>query len=577
MMRFFRGIRKKFIAIYLLFGLTPLLIISYQSFHSASASLEKHSNRQVADLAAKTANQSRQRYQDILKDIDLLAGYPFIQLSFLQFSFGQRLETVLFKLTRYKRQNDLYSRISLISLDGELILTVPEADERRVSANIDRDRMRLAALTDTYMSGVLPDHPEGPLLIFTRRVYDFEHPTVPVGLLAFHIRLDSLTRFVEELDESSDTIGFVYDHYLETFLQRRPLPLDARPYLPKPVSNEIRIVDHEGYKLFLAGIPDLHWTIGFTLPTDVLFGDILALKRTSVSFALAVAAFALLTTLFFVRRITDPIQQLIRGAQEFSEGNLAHRISIQGEGEMRRLGEEFNAMAQKLEAREKQLRTVDRLASLGILAAGVAHEVRNPLAGMKSCAQLMQRKAISPEVAGLAGDINEEIQRLDTIVRQLLEFARPGEAARTRVALAPIIERSLEMTRNALEKTGIDIVQNSTAAPEVFVDPGQVQQILLNLILNAAQAMPTGGALQISLQPTDEEVVLAIADNGCGIAPEHLDHIFDPFFTLNPGGTGLGLSVAHALMEENSIRSKVVSRPGEGTVFRLFFPRVEKE
>jgi signal transduction histidine kinase len=577
MMRFFRGIRKKFIAIYLFFGLTPLLVISYQSFHSASASLEKHSNRQLADLAAKTASQSRQRHQEILKDIDLLAGYPFIQLSFLQFSFGQRLETVLFKLTRYKRQNDLYSRISLISLDGELILSVAGDNERRSAANIDRDRMRLAALTDNYSSGVLPDHPEGPLLIFTKRVYDFEHPTVPVGLLAFYIRLDSLTRFVEELDESSDTIGFVYDHYLETFLQQRPLPLDARPYLPKPVSSEIRIVEHEGYKLCLAGIPDLHWTVGFTLPTDVLFGDILALKRTSLSFALAIAAFALLTTLFFVRRITDPIQQLTRGAQEFSEGNLAHRISIQGEGEMRRLGEEFNAMAQKLAAREKQLRTVDRLASLGILAAGVAHEVRNPLAGMKSCAQLMQRKAISPEVAGLAGDINEEIQRLDAIVRQLLEFARPGEAARAQVALAPILERSLEMTRSALEKADIDIVRETTAVPEVFVDPGQVQQILLNLILNAAQAMPTGGALQISLQPEAEEVMLAIADSGCGIAPEHLNHIFDPFFTLNPGGTGLGLSVAHALMEENAIRWQVTSRPGEGTVFRLLFPRVEKE
>jgi signal transduction histidine kinase len=531
----------------------------------------------LAALAAQTATQSRQRPQEILKDIDLPAGYPCIQLSFLQFSFGQRLETVLFKLTRYKRQNDLYSRISLISLDGELILSVAGDNERRSAANIDRDRMRLAALTDNYSSGVLPDHPEGPLLIFTKRVYDFEHPTVPVGLLAFYIRLDSLTRFVEELDESSDTIGFVYDHYLETFLQRRPLPLDARPYLPKPVSSEIRIVEHEGYKLFLAGIPDLHWTVGFTLPTDVLFGDILALKRTSLSFALAIAAFALLTTLFFVRRITDPIQQLTRGAQEFSEGNLAHRISIQGEGEMRRLGEEFNAMAQKLAAREKQLRTVDRLASLGILAAGVAHEVRNPLAGMKSCAQLMQRKAISPEVAGLAGDINEEIQRLDAIVRQLLEFARPGEAARAQVALAPILERSLEMTRSALEKADIDIVRETTAVPEVFVDPGQVQQILLNLILNAAQAMPTGGALQISLQPEAEEVMLAIADSGCGIAPEHLNHIFDPFFTLNPGGTGLGLSVAHALMEENAIRWQVTSRPGEGTVFRLLFPRVEKE
>lgn len=576
-MRFFRGIRNKFIASYLLFGLVPLLVISYQSFHSASASLERHASNQLSDLTIKTASQTRQRYQEIVKDLDLLAGYPFIQLAFLQFSFGQRLETVNFKLQRYKSRNDLYARISLISLDGDLILTIPEDSARRAAANIDQSRLRLAALTDNYFSGVVFDHPEGPLLIFSKRVYDFEHPTIPVGLLAFYIRLDSLTHFVEELDADSDAIGFVYDHSHELFLQNRTLPLDPRAQFPQRAGDEVRLVDDRDNKLFFAGVPELNWTVGFTLPTEVLFDDINALKSQNLLFALAIATFALLTTLFFVRRITEPIGSLIEGAQQFSEGNLSHRITMRGEGEMQRLGEEFNAMAEKLAAREKQIRTVDRLASLGILAAGIAHEVRNPLAGMKSCAQLMQRKAISPEVAELAAGVNEEIQRLDAIVRQLLEFARPAEAEKTSVKLAEVFDRALEMTRGPLEKAGITILRDLHEVPPVFVDARQTQQILLNLMLNSAQAMPEGGTLHLSLALEQNLVTATVADTGCGIPEEHLEHIFDPFFTLHPGGTGLGLSMAHSLMEENAIRWQVDSRPGAGTTFRLFFPPLPAE
>lgn len=576
-MRFFKGIRNKFIAIYLLFGLLPLLAISYQSFQSASSSLEKHSNRQLSNLAAKTASQARQRFREIGKDIDLLAGYPFIQLAFLQFNFGQRLETVRFKLNRYKQRNDLYSRISLIALDGTPILTVPGEDEGSETASRDEERLKQASLTDDYMSGPILDHPEGPLMIFSKRVYDFESPTAAVGLLVFYIRLESFSRFVDEFDESSDAIGFVFDHSLNRFLQKRPLPFDPSRQIPSTVHEAVSLAEHADYKLFLAGVPELNWTMGFTLPRDVLFSDILALKRQNLLFALAFGAFALLTTLFFVRRITEPIRRLALGAQAFSAGRLDHRIVIQGEGEMRRLGEEFNAMAGQLQAREKQIRTVDRLASLGILAAGVAHEVRNPLAGMKSCAELMQRKAISAEVAGLASGINEEIQRLDTIVGQLLEFARPGEAARSRVALEPILERALEMSLPALEKGGIEVVREIEAGTEVSVDPGQVQQIFLNLILNAAQAMTRGGTLRLSLKMEGGRVCAAIADTGCGISSEHLNKIFDPFFTLNPGGTGLGLSVAHSLMEENNIRWEIESLPEEGTVFRLLFPVPGKE
>lgn len=569
---FFRGIRTKFILIYLLFGLIPLLVIPYHSFHSASETLERLTDQQLVSLTSKTANQTSHRFREIRKDIDLLSGYPFIQLAFLQFSFGQRLETVATKLQRYRGQNELYSRISLIAPDGEILLTVPRDDERLVARQVDRGRLSRALAEETFVSGVLNDHPEGPLVIFGKRVHDFEDITMPVGLLAFYVRLEALTSFLAELAPAPEATGFIWDRGLGRLLAGAALPIDSGLWAETvPGEGEVRIVETGGYRLFLADVPELAWTVGLVLPRDALLGEIKSLRSESLSLVLTVAVLALLTTFFLVRRITDPIAQLTRGAKEFSTGNLDHRIAIRGEGELRRLGEEFNAMAATLKNRERQVRQVDRLASLGILAAGVAHEVRNPLAGMKSCAQLMQRKAIAPEVAMLARGIDEEIDRLDRLVRELLHFAHPGEPSPRRFAPAAMLEKVLEMTRKSLEETGVMVETEFAPAPEVWADADQVRQIFLNLILNAAKAMQEGGRLRLAVRIAGNQVAVTIADSGCGIPPEHLDRIFDPFFTLTPGGTGLGLSVAHSLMQENGIAFHLESAPGKGTLFELYF------
>ncbi len=568
--KFFRGIRNKFILIYLLFGLIPLLVISYHSFHSASATLERLTDRQLASLTGKTANQTSQQFREIRKDIDLLSGYPFIQLAFLQFSFGQRLETVAYKLQRYRNQNALYSRISLVGQEGQVLLSVPRTNET-TPAELEHFPLGAALSSDTYVSGVLAHHPEGPLVIFGKRVYDFEDLTAPVGLLAFYVRMDALTRFLADLAPLPEAAGFIWDRGLQRVVAGSPPVNPAARVFLGSAGQEVRIVEIGAYRLFLADVPELSWTVGLMMPQDSIVGDIVALRRESLGLVIAVAILALIATFFLVRRITDPIAQLIIGAQAFSTGHLDHRIVIRGEGELRRVGEEFNAMAAQLKGRERQVRQVDRLASLGILAAGVAHEVRNPLAGMKSCAQLMQRKAIAPEVAVLARGIDEEIDRLDRLVRELLHFARPGEPSPCLFHPAEMLEKVLEMTRKALEEAKIAIEKNFVPAPQVWADRDQVQQIFLNLILNAAEAMAGGGRLQLAVRPTQGQVAVSIADTGCGIPREHQDRIFDPFFTLNPGGTGLGLSVVHSLMQENGIAFRLESAPGAGTLFELYF------
>ena len=573
MRRLFRGIRSKFIIIYLLLGLAPLLAMTYHASYVGSVSLENLSNQQLTNLTEKTASQINQQLTNIYKDLDLLANYPFIQLAFLQFSFGQRLATVEQKLSRYKAQNSIYARISLVSFNGDLILTVPEKNRPVLSPHADLGRLFLSKSVDTFSSGVLLSHPDGPLLIFSKRVFDFEDSTRPVGHLAFYVKLATLSGYVEDLSPVPGTVGFVFDHQLNRIISSVPLPSEIQEQIIEDANGTISAHKEkiDKYRLYWARIADLDWSIGLVLPEQSLLGSISRLKVSSLTFTALVAVVALLLTLYLVRRITDPIAQLMRGAQEFSAGNLDHRIQIKGEGELRRLGEKYNAMASQLKSREKQIIQVDRLASLGIMAAGIAHEVRNPLAGMKSCAQLVKRKAISSEVETLAQGINVEIDRLDQIVRQLLDFAKPREASQCAVLLTDSIVEILQMIRKELDQRMIVVTTDFNEIPQVMTDAGHVQQIFLNLILNAAQAMPDGGSLNIALRQADGKVVVSIRDSGCGISVDHLDRIFDPFFTTRPSGTGLGLSVVHSLMKENNITWHITSEQGKGTEFLVYF------
>ncbi len=577
MRKLFRGIRSKFILIYLLLGLAPLLAMTYHASYVGSLSLENLSTQQLTNLTDKTASQINQHLSNIYKDLDLLANYPFIQLAFLQFSFGQRLETVAQKLSRYKVQNPLYARISLVSFNGDLILTVPEQSGSNVSPMADLGRLFLSKSVDTFSSGVLLSHPDGPLLVFSKRVVDFEDATRPVGHLVFYVKLATLSGYVEDLSPVPGTVGFVFDHQLNRIISSIPLPDEIHQQILEDAHGTISAHKEkiENYRLYWSRIADLDWSIGLVLPEQALLGSISRLKVSSLTFTALVAVVALLLTVYLVKRITNPIAQLMRGAQEFSAGNLDHRIRIKGEGELRRLGEKYNAMASQLKSREKQIIQVDRLASLGIMAAGIAHEVRNPLAGMKSCAQLMKRKAISSEVETLAHGINVEIDRLDQIVRQLLDFARPREAFQSAVLLTDCVSEILQMVRKELDQRGIKVITEFNVIPLVMTDARHVQQIFLNLILNAAQAMPDGGSLTIVVQQAGERVVVSISDTGCGISAEHLDRIFDPFFTTRPSGTGLGLSVVHSLMKENNITWRITSEIDKGTIFLLYFQLYE--
>ncbi len=229
---------------------------------------------------------------------------------------------------------------------------------------------------------------------------------------------------------------------------------------------------------------------------------------------------------------------------------------------------------------ENRMEILDRLSSVGQLAAGMAHEIRNPLAGMKTSLQVLKNRLVTEEESvnmRLFQGTIYEIDRINQIITDLLDYARPKKPRYEKADLREILQRALDLTEKNIweKKIQVELIVR-IKEPLVEVDQGQIEQVFLNLIKNAINAMEPGGKLQILMEKKikrfGQTIHIDFADNGTGIPPDVLEKIFDPFFTTDPQGTGLGLSVVHELIKENKGNIEVKSRVGRGSRFRMILP-----
>jgi two-component system NtrC family sensor kinase len=279
-----------------------------------------------------------------------------------------------------------------------------------------------------------------------------------------------------------------------------------------------------------------------------------------------------------------PIGRVIAMSRRVIGGDLSARVGIRRRGEMGMLLQAIDDMADAVAQREEKLKTVarqqigqsEKLASIGRLAAGVAHEVNNPLTGVLTFAHLLRDKHAADEQDRSDLDlVIRETTRVRDIVRGLLDFARESPSRRQPLDINVAVRQMLTLLRSQKEFKGVRIVEELTEPlPKVNGDQNQLQQVLLNLALNACEAMPNGGILAIRTKARDSEVIVEVADTGSGIPKEHLDMIFDPFFTTKPvgKGTGLGLSVSYGIMQQHGGTIEVASEEGKGSTFTIVLP-----
>ncbi|OPY85454.1 MAG: Sensor protein ZraS [Smithella sp. PtaU1.Bin162] len=223
---------------------------------------------------------------------------------------------------------------------------------------------------------------------------------------------------------------------------------------------------------------------------------------------------------------------------------------------------------------EKEVAKSRHLNSIASLAAGVAHEIRNPLSSIKGFAvYFRERFSEKEEDQTIADTMIAEVERLNRVISQLIEFARPLELKREKIHLPDLFQHPLTLIAPDLKKNNINIIMNTAPdMPLVDVDPDKVKQVLLNVFLNAAAAMKNGGTLEISLMTDKNIITVAVSDTGTGIEKKDLPRIYDPYFTSKPTGTGLGLAVVQKIMEAHGGTINVESTAGQGTTVSLHFP-----
>ncbi len=276
-----------------------------------------------------------------------------------------------------------------------------------------------------------------------------------------------------------------------------------------------------------------------------------------------------------IRRLTEAAQRLGRGSPE-----SAVMVPDQGADELALLAREFNAMAQRLALRERELKAQgetllrsERLAAIGRIAAQITHEIRNPLSSISLNAEELGERLRDGPQAALCDAIVREVDRLAAVTEEYLRFARLPKPQPVRTDVNEAVRDLLDFVRPELKAGGVQLDQQlAVQVPEVLVDVGQLRQLLLNLVRNAREAMPAGGALRVSTALTAGFVAIAVQDAGPGIPPERLQRIFDPFFTTKERGTGLGLALAQEIAQEHGGQLTCQSALGTGTTFTLRLP-----
>ncbi len=300
---------------------------------------------------------------------------------------------------------------------------------------------------------------------------------------------------------------------------------------------------------------------------------------------LSLSAIACLLLMFFyTRKLLKPIDNIIEMSEKVINGDLSARCCIQSANEMGRLCSTINQMAEAIEQREKELQKTtqqqiiqsEKLASVGRLSAGIAHEINNPLTGVLTFAYLLRQKKNNTKKDLEDIDvIIRETTRVSEIVRGLLDFARQTPSQKENININDILRQILKLIIRQKEFMNVSIEENYfNNIPSFHGDKSQLQQVFLNIILNAGEAIPRNGKITISTSSNEDHILVSIEDSGCGIKKENLDKIFDPFYTSKPPGkgTGLGLSISYGIVQQHGGYIECESEQGKGTVFNIFFP-----
>jgi len=319
--------------------------------------------------------------------------------------------------------------------------------------------------------------------------------------------------------------------------------------------------------------------------TQAVFGQI-AITKTMLFLLVAMGPLILMSLgLLFSRALTDQMNTLLTATRRLKGGALDYRIEGLKD-EFGELATSFNEMAGSLKEQIQKMRRTEQMVVVGELAAGLGHEVKNPLAGIKAAVNLLSEElTLNKEDRDLFSRIVEQVGRLEALMKGFLNFAKPPKPQWERVSIGDVLETTIEFYLVSHQPAsrgsgGIDVQKGmGEGLPRTMADPVQLQQVFLNLLLNAGDAMPNGGTLTVGTRydAAADSIRIDIKDTGAGIDPEILGRIFSPFLTTKSKGTGLGLAICKQMIEQHGGSIGAENDPAGGALFRIVLPVMRGE
>jgi hypothetical protein len=491
---------------------------------------------------------------------------------------------------------------------------VPQAPRPRARAwsRIDPARLR-------FWGVLVPIHVAAFAVLYFGTFGLLERAFTQAGATAARLRLDQAVREMPFLVQSSRSNPHVFAHLLAA---HQPIGLrlyrtDATPigmgnispdpaeisrvraFLGRSADHEQTWIEHEGEREWMRGLVRISADAGCTpchaagttlgaaamrLDFTEQIGEIRDLLRQRVALLLgAWVALIAGVTIVVQRTVRRSAQRLHEELRAAATGDRLLTPPI-GQLPLDPVSAEVHRSVRDLLARQRQreadvavkLAHVDQLAGLGQLAAGLAHEIKNPLAGIQGALEVLRDESKDGDSTHLYEEMLAELRRVNVILHRLLESGRPAPLRLARTDLALLLGETADLLRPSLRRQRVELRTEVAAdLPGVQIDPAKIRQVLVNLIQNAAEAMAEHGGhvtVRASGFPSEAAVVLAVEDDGPGIPAEQIGSVFEPFYTTKFSGTGLGLAISKTLVEQHGGRIEVSSQPGRGTTFLIILP-----
>ncbi len=583
----------------------PIAAVGYFSVRASVDRVDRLVSREQMVQAKATANEINDIFYYCRMDMKTIASLPVLEEYHLARSFRLNAEAEFNRDNAVRLFSDFIGRtpyyFQIRYMDEQGIELIKVQKNREISEFSNQSGQKFFTETcrlgpeGIYISGIIrPDFREGFVIHWAKAIFSGQSEFI--GMVVIDLDYQKIFEIVRNIRIGEQGYAFLVDQQGRNIAHPHfePYTHNLNTY-PDPSLKELILkmmsgVSDRKFYIFekknrvaaFAPIPVMGWSLAVTIPIEEFRKEARAIQTRVIQVVALTLIFTVICVSLISYYLLRPVRSLVTATHRIAGGNLTQEIPVRTRDELGELTRSFNRMTQNLSRIQNELVRSEKLVSLGRLSAGVAHEIRNPLNAMKGAVVYLQRRrSDDPLITEYSQLIMEEIDRLNEFVTDFLYFARQSSPKPAPSDLNKVLLSAQNLFEKQAEQKYIRF-HNRLAddLPMIEIDPHQIQQVLVNIVINAMDAMPGGGAIIFSTMlvknkkdaALSERIRLTIEDKGVGIPQDHLQNIFDPFFTTKESGTGLGLPLSLGIVQNHGGTISISSQEGSGTWVSIELP-----